>query len=142
MIILDTNVISALMQSKPEPAVVAWLDQQPSKSIWTTSVSVFEIRFGLNILPDGQRRRRLVESFEQALRLDLENRVLDFDTSAAQYGAEIAARLRETGRPVEIRDVQIAGIIASCRGVLATRNSKHFLDTGVPLVDPWGSESG
>lgn len=138
MIVLDTNVISALMRTDPDAAVVAWLDAQPSESIWTTSITVFEIRFGLNILPASKRRRLLQDNFEQALQEDLEGRVLDFDASAAQASADIAARLRSKGRPVEIRDVQITGIVVARQGALATRNTKHFVDTGALLVDPWG----
>ena len=58
MIILDTNVLSTLMQKTPDQSVVAWLDQQPRTSIWTTSVTVLEIRFGLQIMPSGKRRSR------------------------------------------------------------------------------------
>ena len=56
MIILDTNVLSALMQRSAEMKVVDWLDKQPRLSIWTTSVTILEIRFGLQILPQGKRR--------------------------------------------------------------------------------------
>lgn len=142
MIVLDTNVLSALMQSAPDPAVVNWLDSQPSESIWTTSVTVFEIRYGLNILPAGKKRRILQDNFEQALQQDLEGRVLDFDVSAAQEAAIIAAQLRSAGRPVEIRDVQIAGIVAARRGALATRNTEHFIETGVLLINPWEESAG
>jgi len=137
MIILDTNVISALMRSTPEPPVVDWLDAQPSESIWTTSVCVFEIIYGLKTMVSGKRQQALQEAFEQALQHDMEGRVLDFDVAAAREAASVAARLRADGRPVEIRDVQIAGIVAARRGVLATRNTKHFLDAGITLVDPW-----
>ena len=137
MIVLDTNVISALMRATPEPAIVAWLDVQPSESVWTTSICVFEIRHGLNILPPGKKQQALLEAFDQALQLDLENRVLDFDTTAAQQAAAIAAQLRAAGRPVEIRDVQIAGIVAARRGTLATGNTSHFVGTGVSLINPW-----
>lgn len=136
MIVLDTSVISALMRIDPVPAVVAWLDAQPSESVWTTSVCIFEIRYGLNILPQGQKRKLLQEAFEQALEHDLEGRVLDFDLTAAREAAAIAARLRAVGQPVEVRDVQIAGIVAARRGTLATRNTPHFMHTGIPLVNP------
>ena len=55
MILLDTNVISALMQREAAPVVVAWLDAQPPESIWTTSITVFEVRFGLELLASGKR---------------------------------------------------------------------------------------
>lgn len=137
MIVLDTNVISALMRSRPEPAVVTWLDAQPSESIWTTSVCVFEIRYGLGILPSGKKRQALEKAFDQALEQDFMGHILDFNAPAAQKAAAIAAQLRTNGRPVEIRDVQIAGIVLSRHGTLATRNVKHFADTGVSITNPW-----
>jgi predicted nucleic acid-binding protein len=51
VIILDTNVISALMMDEPEPAVARWLDRQPRASIWTTSVTIYELTFGIECLP-------------------------------------------------------------------------------------------
>jgi predicted nucleic acid-binding protein len=140
MIILDTNVISALMRSVPEPRVITWLDGQPPESIWTTSVCVFEIAYGLQSLPKGKRQKSLQETFDIALHEDLGGRVLEFDSTAANEAALIAAHLRSKGRPVEIRDVLIAGIVATRNGTLATRNSKHFIDTKISLIDPWVAE--
>ena len=56
MIILDTNVLSGLMRSTPDPLVVRWLDDQPAPSLWTTAVTLFEVRYGLLSLPAGRRR--------------------------------------------------------------------------------------
>lgn len=137
MIILDTNVLSAAMQHVADPAVVAWLDGLASESVWTTSITVFEVRFGLESMPDGRRRRRLEEMFAGALREDLEDRVLAFDLAAAEAAGAIAARLRRTGRMIEIRDVQIGGIVLARKGTLATRNTRHFEGAGIPLVNPW-----
>lgn len=136
MIILDTNIISALMQAVPDTEVIDWLDSQPPTSIWTTSISVFEVLYGLNIMATGKRQRALQESFEQALQQDFKGRVLDFDVAAAKESASISAKLRSIGRPVEIRDVQIAGIVAARHATLATRNTKHFVDSEIPLVSP------
>ncbi|MGH9445610.1 MAG: PIN domain-containing protein, partial [Terriglobia bacterium] len=83
MIILDTNVLSALMCSEPEDQVVRWLDRQPAESVWTTSTTVFEARFGIALLPQGGRRKALEQSFVRLLQEDLENRILDFDGAAA-----------------------------------------------------------
>ncbi len=90
MILLDTNVLSALMQRRTDPAVVAWLDAQPPESIWTTAVTVFEVWFGLAILRDGRRRRRLQAAFAQTLQEDFDGRVLPFDAAARK--ATLATR--------------------------------------------------
>ncbi len=138
MILLDTNVLSALMRREPEPFVVRWLDSLPPESVWTTSITVFEVRLGLEILASGRRRRRLEAAFDQVLDEDFEDRVVVFDRSAAEAAGRIAAARRAAGRPVEIRDVQIAGITAARKATLATRNIRHFEGLGIDLVDPWG----
>src|ERR1700730_1092344 len=137
MIILDTNVLSALMRTLPEAPVVAWLDRQPAKSIWIPSITLFEARFGLALLPSGRRRQTLEAAFARLLKEDLENRVLDFDSAAATEAASIAAERQKAGRPVDMRDTQIAGIALARRATLATRNVRHFADLKVPIVNPW-----
>lgn len=137
MILLDTNVISALMQQRPDDAVVRWLDGLPAESIWTTSVTVFEVWTGLELLEPGRRRRRLESAFTQLLAEDLGGRVQAFDQSAAVAAAALAARASREGRPVEVRDVQIAGITVARKAALATRNVQHFREVGVPLINPW-----
>ena len=137
MILLDTNVLSALMRDPPDPAVVRWLDQQPAESIWTTSITVFEVRMGLALLPDGRRQRTLQALFELLLAEDLQHRVLDFDSAAAARAAELAARRQRAGRPVDMRDTQIAGIALARHAAVATRNVRHFGDLDVPVIDPW-----
>lgn len=137
MIILDTNVLSALMQARPDVSVVSWLDSQPYESIWITSITLFEGRLGLALLPKGKRRQTLEASFTQLVEQDLENRVLDFDSVAATEAAALAADRRKAGRPVDIRDTLIAGIALARGAALATRNVRHFSDLRVPLVDPW-----
>src|SRR5512143_415917 len=112
------------MRRDAEPAVVTWLDGQPTDSVWTTAITVFEIRFGLQLLAAGQRRRRLEQAFETAIEEDFEGRVLAFDAPAADAAAALAASQRRRGRPVEIRDVQIAGIVAARKATLATRNTR------------------
>jgi hypothetical protein len=139
VILLDTNVLSALMRSEPDLEVVRWLDVQPPESVWTTSITVFEVRFGLELLAAGRRRRRLEEAFARALSEDFENRVVDFDRLAAEAAGRIAAERRRAGRPVDVRDVQIAGITVARKATLATRNLRHFEGFGLELVDPWSN---
>lgn len=137
MIVIDTNVLSAVMQDEPDPRIVAWLDDQPAPSIWTTAITVFEVRFGLERLPRGRRRRQLEEAFQLALVEDLEGRILPFDQAAAQTAGVVAAKQRRAGCPVDVRDTQIAAIVLERRATLATRNTRHFEGIGLNLIDPW-----
>lgn len=137
MIILDTNVLGALMRSVPDATVVRWLDRQPAESVWITSITLFEARFGLALLPSGRRRQRLESEFDRLLREDLENRVLDFDAGAATEAAVLAAARQKSGRSVDMRDTQIAGIALARHATLATRNVRHFADLEISIVDPW-----
>ena len=136
MIILDTNVLSALMRQTPEAKVVAWLDQQPRTSIWTTSVTLLEIRFGLQILAAGKRRTFLLQAFETVLD-KIGRRVASFDGAAAQQAADLMAARQKKGRPGDLRDTLIAGIVLANHASLATRNTAHFEDVSTPVLNPW-----
>ena len=136
MIVLDTNVLSALMRQTPDTKVIAWLDKQSRTSVWTTSVTMLEIRFGLQIMATGQRRSRLLEAFE-ALLEKMGHRVAPFDDEAAAQAADLMASRQRKGRPVELRDTMIAGIVSARHATLATRNLFHFKDLSVPVVNPW-----
>jgi predicted nucleic acid-binding protein len=137
VIILDTNVVSALMSAAADPLVVRWLDREPRDSVWTTSITIFELQFGLDLLPDGRKRRALELQFRRLLEEDLENRVLDFDIAAATVAGSLAAKRQLNGTSVDMRDTQIAGIVVSRRATLATRNVRHFADLATPVVNPW-----
>jgi len=141
MIILDTNVLSALMRTVPDAHVVAWLDRQPAESVWITSITLFEAYLGLALLPSGRRRRTLEAAFARLLQEDLENRVLDFDSAAATEVASLAAARQKSGRPVDLRDTQIAGNALARRATLATRNVRHFRDLRILIVDPWAAQN-
>ncbi len=137
MILLDTNVVSAVMQNHPDPAVVRWLDRQPPDQIWLPSVVVFELRYGLETLPAGERRRRLEQGLEQLLNELVQGRVAALDALAAHQAAQLAAQRRSRGTPVDLRDTLIAGIALARGATLATRNQRHFQDVGLALVDPF-----
>ena len=139
MIILDTNVLSALMRTAPEATVVAWLDRQPAESVWITSITLFEARLGLGLQPSGRRRQTLEAAFARLLLEDLENRVLDFDSAAAIEAASLAAERQKNGRSVDMRDTQIAGIAVARRATLATQNIRHFADLKISIVNPWAT---
>jgi toxin FitB len=139
VIVLDTNVLSALMRTNPDDVVVEWLDRQPADSVWLTSITVFEARFGLALLPKGRRRSGLERAFDRVLTEDLSSRVLALDEMAAVTAAQLAADRQLAGRIVDLRDSLIAGIAQARRATIATRNTRHFEGLDVPVVDPWHS---
>jgi hypothetical protein len=141
VIVLDTNILSALMRPQVDSALLEWLDQQALESIWTTAVTVFEVRFGIKLLSPGRRRRQLEDAFSRVLDEDFQARILPFDRDAAVEAASRAAERRAVGKTLEFRDIEIAGIVAARRATLATRNVRHFHDLGIELVDPWARSS-
>ncbi len=137
MLVLDTNVISELMKASPSPRVTEWWSQQQSAELFTTTVTMAEILYGIEILPKGKRRDSLLLEAEAVFMQDLAGRILPFDEEAARAFAEIAAQRRAEGRPVAELDAQIAAIARSRRAILATRNTSDFEGCGVHLANPW-----
>lgn len=139
MILLDTNVVSALMRPDPETLVVKWLNEQPRSSIWITSITVMELRYGLQTMPAGRRREAMLQLLEKLLAEKIEGRVAPFDTTAAQQAGDLMALRKAKGRLGESRDTMIAGIALSTHATLATRNTAHFADLSVPVINPWAA---
>lgn len=137
MIVLDTNVLSALTRRLPENKVIGWLDRQARTSIWTTSLTILEIHVGLRVLPEGRRRAGLMQAFEMVVSDKIASRIAPFDTATAQRAGELMATRQKQGRPRELRDTMIAGIVLAHHATLATRNVSHFADLTVPVVNPW-----
>ncbi len=141
MIILDTNVVSEVLRPEPESRVLAWLEKQPGNSVFTTAVTQGEVLYGIRLLPDGQRRRKLWDAASAIFEEDFQGRVLSFDPEAAAWYAEIGASRRSAGRPISQFDASIAAITRSHGATLATRNTKDFEGCGIDVVDPWDESS-
>src|SRR5690242_4869451 len=109
MIVLDTNVLSVLMLEPADPVVQDWLNGQERLTVWTSAVTVYEIRLGLELFSAGKRRRQREAAFDRLLTGVLNRRVLPLDGRAAEQAGEWEARRRLTGFNVEIRDSEIAG---------------------------------
>jgi predicted nucleic acid-binding protein len=139
MIVLDTNVVSAMMRSPPDSTVISLLDKRDPDSIWTTSITLFEIRQGIERLPDSRRRAELEAAAQRAFDRVFAGRVLEFDSEAAHSAAVLAADRARHGRPGDFRDTLIAGIVLSRHAEFATRNVRHFADLDVSVVDPWAA---
>ncbi len=136
--LLDSNVVSEPIKSKPDPGVVRWLDVHESECAVST-ITLAELRYGIERLPDGKRRRQLERDFA-FFRQDLGNRVLAFDEIEAaewgRYAAELEQKLgRDAQRKVGIKDSQIAATALAHRLVVVTRNTDHF--PGVDTLNPF-----
>jgi predicted nucleic acid-binding protein len=136
MIVVDTNVLSEVMKPSPAPAVVAWLAGVDLKGLFTTVVNEAEIRLGIELLPNGRRKRELQEAAERIIAL-FDIRILSFDSMATQYFAQIIASRRRMGLLIDDLDAQIAAVARSHHMALATRNVLDFHGTGIKVVDPW-----
>jgi len=142
VIVLDTNVLSELMKRRPDRAVLRWFAQRSAASLFTTTISEAEIRYGVALLPDGKRKRALAHAVAEMFGQDLRGRTLPFDSPAAASFAVIAVHRRALGRPISQLDAQIAAIARSQRAALATRNLADFQECGVELENPWGIARG
>lgn len=137
MILLDTNVVSELMRSSPDPVVETWITQHSVEELFFSAIGEAELRYGVAVMPMGRRRDRLASEIEAMLREDFEGRVLPFDSEAARAYAELASARRTAGRPAPLADCQIAAIARSKDMAVATRNVRDFTDLGVEVIDPW-----
>lgn len=140
MIILDTNVVSEFSRPSPNMGVINWITGSAPSNIHITAITEAEVRYGINILPLGQQRDRLLSRIERTLRQYFAGRILPFDGIAARSYAAIAAERRSAGRPMNQADCQIAAIAHSLGASLATRNTTDFEGCGIDVINPWSSE--
>jgi toxin FitB len=137
VIVLDTNVLSEALKPAPADTVLHWLAAQAPAAVFTTTITLAEILYGLELLPVGKRRLQLLTAVEKMFAEQFDGRILSFDEEAARLFATIAASRSAAGRPISQSDAMIAAIARSHRAALATRNTGDFERCGIPVVDPW-----
>ena len=137
MIIVDTNVVAELMKVSPAQAVVSWMNEQESSTLFLTAVTIGEIGYGLRVMPEGRRRLQLEQGFERVLAEAFAGRILAFDEEAARHYAELMGRRKEIGRPLSALDGQIASIARAKSFAVATRNVWGFVECGVDVINPF-----
>ena len=137
MFILDTNVLSELMNIEGASIVLEWADAIPESNLFTTALNYAEIWYGIAIMEEGRRKRQLIRSAQTMFNEDFPGRILAFDERAALHFADIAARPKRLGR--RVLDSQIAAIARANEMTIVTRNVSHFRDCNVPVVDPWAT---
>lgn len=138
-VIFDTNVISELMRAAPDSRVQEWVRQLPPAMVYTTSVTLAEVRFGIARLPAGRRRTLLGDAADDVFGA-FADRVLPFDVTAASQYALVVVERQQAGAPIAGFDAQIAAICRCHDAALATRNIDDFSQIGLTLIDPWLSE--
>lgn len=141
MIVLDTNVVSELMRAAPAPTVMAWLSEHPDNDLFTTAITVAEIRYGIARLPEGRRREALHQAATEVFAA-FPDQVLSFDLTSAGAYADVVAHRESLGNPIDGFDAQIAAICRVHAATLATRNTRDFAGTGIAVADPWEEAAG
>lgn len=135
--ILDTNVLSELLRTKPSPAVLAWFAAQPAEGLFVSAVTQAEMMLGARVIPMGKRRTALERALSAMFNEDFSGRILAFDSGAVPAYVDIVSERRLLGRPISQFDAQIAAIARGAGAKLATRNIADFERCGISLVDPW-----
>lgn len=138
MIILDTNVLSEIQRPVPDSNVMAWLDVQEPGNLYVTAITAEELRFGAFILPDGDRKARLLGAIEAMLEDDFGGRILPYDGTASLFYAMRVSRARERGVSIGHADGQIGAIVAAQKiASIATRDTGPFQAMGAEVINPW-----
>jgi len=138
MIVVDTNVTSELMKPAPSPAVVDWVRDHGAADLYTTSITLAEIGYGIERLSGGRRKALLKTAAEEVFSA-FSSQVLAFDAMAALEYPIIVRGCERAGTPIDGFDAQIASICRARQASLATRNVRDFQNTGIGVIDPWNN---
>lgn len=133
--IVDTNIISEAIKADPNPAVLAWLEQN-SCALYLTSITIEELRFGALMLPKGKRRKAL-EEWIDSLSAGFSQKIFSFDAPAAEICAGFHEKAISSGKTPSIEELIIASIAKREGLCLATRNVKDFEYLDINLVNPF-----
>ncbi len=137
MILLDTNVVSEPFKAPGDMNVIAWIDAQIIETLYLSTITLAELRFGIAVLPDGQRRDTLHARLELRVLPLFAGRILPFDDAASKAYATLRASARATGRAIAPADGYIAGIAAAHGFTVATRDTSPFEAAGLTVINPW-----
>lgn len=135
--LLDTNVVSEWVKPHPDPGVVAWLAEVDEDRVFLSVVTLTELRYGIERLPAGRRRKRLQEWLEEDLPLRFEGRILAIDGLVADACGKLVARSESLGHRMEVLDAYLAATAELHRLTLVTRNTSDFQPTIQNLLNPW-----
>jgi toxin FitB len=132
--LLDTNVLSETARAVPDPNVARFVSERDD--LWISTVSIQELVFGAEQLPEGRKKDALVMWISNLAGL-FGGRVLQLDWQAAALAGRFKSLARKAGLNGVDLDASIAGIALSNELVLATRNTKDFEPMQIGLFNPW-----
>jgi len=139
MILVDTNVISELWKTPPDEKVMAWMDNQIVESLYLSSITVAELRYGIAVLPEGKRKSIYKDRLNNEVLKIFFGRVLAFDIEAAEYYSRIMAIAKAKGQAIGREDGYIAAIATSNDFSVATCDTSPFIAAGVNVINPWNT---
>ena len=125
------------MLAEPDPHVISWLNAQASESLFLSTISVAELRIGVQLLSDGHRREKLREVLEHRVLPQFTNRILVFDLPASREYALLMASAKLIGRSIAVSDGFIAAIATANGMMVATRDISPFEAAGLKTINPW-----
>lgn len=140
MILLDTNVISEPLKLTGDVGVLTWIDAQSIETLYLSTISLAELRFGIAALPSGKRKDTLHASFEQRILPLFVGRILAFDAAASEAYAALRARARAQGQAIATADGYIAATAVSHGLMVATRDASPFEAAGLTVINPWNTQ--
>lgn len=135
--LLDTNVISEWVKPRPDQGVIEWLAAVDEDRVYISVITVSEIRFGIEQLPSGARRKRIETWFTTDLPMRFEKRILPVNLEIADACGKILSRRRAAGRPIGPMDAFIAATARLADLTLVTRNVSDFGILDLPMLSPW-----
>ncbi len=137
MILLDTNVISEPWTLVPDVAVIAWLDAQAIETLFLSTITIAELRFGIAAMPPGKRQTILGDRLEGEVLPHFSGRVLSFDLATSQFYSEMMTRARVSGKAIGTADGYIAATAAANGLAVATLDTSPFEAAGLKVINPW-----
>ena len=137
--LLDTNVVSEWVKPRPDPRVIAWLDDVDEDRVFLSVVTLAELRYGVDRLAAGARRTRLDVWLREELTLRFEGRILPIDPAIGEAWGRMVARGEKNGRTLRVMDGFLAATAEVHRLRMVTRNVSDFLALGHEVVNPWSA---
>ena len=128
------------MKSRPNRGVATWLAQVDEDRVFISVVTLAELRYGIERMPAGSRRKRLDQWLRDELPLRFEGRVLSIDPIVADGWGKVVARSEAAGRPISAMDALIAATAETHDMTLVTRNTSDFEASLRLIINPWAED--